>query len=109
MSWFITAICSDECLSKLHLELNDPAYERPQRTFGFFDRYHEAFLAIKDNTGNMHEYLYDYIVLEYIEPGIHPKVHSVELYKWSNLLNRWIYADKTNVPELKLLTNFALG
>ena len=81
--------------------------ERPQRTFGFFERYHEAFLAIKNNIGNMQEMLYDYIVLECIEPGIHSKVSAKEWYGWNMDEKRWVH---TECPkEFEVVTNFAVG
>lgn len=111
MPWFITSICSDEVLEKLRHEIINPEYPRPQRTFGFFDRYHEAFLAVKDNIGNMEECFYDWIVLEYIEPGIHPKVHVTEWYKWLNSTHspQWVPMGNKCPDEFKGITNFALG
>lgn len=83
------------------------SYERPQRTFGFFERYYEAFLSVKDNVGNMQEMLYDYLVLEYIEPGIHSKVISREWYRWNMDEKRWVYAECPK--EFEVVTNFAVG
>jgi hypothetical protein len=109
MPWFITSICSDEILDKLRREMSNQKYERPQRTFGFFNTKEEVCNAIKNNFGNMEECFYDYIVLEYIEPGIHPTVHAIEWYKWSNIANRWFSIDKKCPKEFEKLTNFALG
>lgn len=110
MPWFITSVCSDEALEELRHENINPDYPRPQRTFGFFDRYHEAFLSVKDNFGNMQECLYDYLVLEYIEPGIHPQVLAKEWYRWINAENRWGWVCVQHLPkEFQNVTNFALG
>lgn len=107
MPWFITSLCSDETIRKVWGGTCGVSGERPQRTFGFFDRYHEAFLTIKDNVGNMQESLYDLIVLEYIEPGIHPKVYSDEWYRWDYEKSKWVHTVRP--PEFQNVTNFALG
>lgn len=108
MPWFITSVCSDESLEKLRHEIINPEYPRPQRTFGFFNSYEEAYKAIKTNAGNMQEGLYDWIALEYIEPGIHPKVHKIEWYNVSPYF-QWISMGNKCPKEFEGLTNFALG
>jgi hypothetical protein len=112
MPWFVTSICSDEVLENIRHEIIDPEYSRPQRTFGFFDSYADAVLAIKNNFENMQECLYDWIVLEYIESGIHPKVHKTEWYKWVNYRHfppQWVARGNKCPKEFKGLVNFALG
>ena len=110
MPWFITSICSDEALENLRHEIINPEYPRPQRTFGFFNEYNDAFVAIRDNRGNMQEFLYDYLVLEYIEPGVHPTVHATEWYRWCETEKRWERIYNENVlQEFQNDTNFALG
>lgn len=105
MPWFITALCSDKAM--VELRKADHHMARPQRTFGFFDHYHKAFLAVKDNAGNMQEFLYDCLVLEYIESGIHPRVYSPEWYQWDENQKEWCH---TECPEeFRNVTNFALG
>ena len=91
-----------------HSSFRDPMYiALRSRTFGFANSYNEAYKWVKDNMGNMQECLYDYLVLEYIEPGIHPTVHSEEWFQWNGVEGKW---DMTERPaELKGIVNFALG
>lgn len=107
MPWFITSLCSNEAILKVWGGTCGVSGERPQRTFGFFDKYNEAFSAILNNSGNMKEGLYDLIVLEYIEPGVHPKVHVKEWYRWDENGKKWSYIERPK--EFQNLTNFALG
>jgi hypothetical protein len=102
MPWFITAVGGVNC----------------SRTFGFFNTYGEAYKEIRDNGRNLQECLYEYLVLEYIEPGIHSQVHKAEWWKWTN----YEYNDDPNdtrvdtwevmsyTPEQFVhLTNWAVG
>jgi hypothetical protein len=97
--WFITALVD----SKETSELLD-------RRFGFFDVLWKAEAAIKENRCNMHEYLYQYLVLEKIGPGIHPDVEETIWYKWDNKNEKWVKTPKSKIPiELSCATNFAIG
>lgn len=92
MPWFISSVCSENNIT---------------RTFGFKNSYADAYKAICANDGNMQECLYDYLVLEYIEEGIHPMVLSKKWFKWDKDNNKWI--EYIAPEELKNITNFALG
>lgn len=97
MPWFITAITKDG---------------KSQRTFGFFNHYYRAYEAIKKDEGSMCECLYDYIVMEYIEDGIHPQVHAEYWWEWWDQHQKWVpgYIGERPEPFRKSsLTNFALG
>ena len=64
---------------------------------------------------NMQEYLYNFLVMEYIEPGIHPEVHKEEWYVWDSDYvlpenqghGKWLRVEKP--LEFENVTNFALG
>lgn len=95
MPWFITAIVSKNPIEK-------------HRTFGFFNSIIGAERAIHKNSCDMHECLYDYIVLEYIEEGIHPDVKSRDWYQYNN--DCWNYIDEFSVPEyIRTFSNWSLG
>ena len=96
MPWFITAI---------HSKYGSP----DTRCFGFFNTYNEAYNAIENNSGDMHEYLYNYIVLEYMETGIHPYVRAVDWWKWVDSEKKWVYISKKDWPEYSNMSNWALG
>lgn len=104
MPWFITTICSNDVVSKL----SNVGYERPCRTFGFFNSLNKALNAIENNTGNMNESFYDYLILEYIKSGIHPTVLTTRWFVWNYNKRKWI-STKILPTELQGTTNFALG
>jgi hypothetical protein len=109
--WFITAICSRETMKRL-AERHANALTRPRssRTFGFYNTHNEAYAAVKENRGSMCEYLYDYIVIEYIEPGIHPTVHVSEWWAWDDAENKWQYLTQEDWPtEFAGGVNWAIG
>lgn len=84
------------------------------RTFGFFNTHNEAYKAISENQGSMCESLYDYLVLEYIEEGIHPEVRSESWFKWDEEYchpdmshGRWISCGKPE--EFRGICNWSIG
>ena len=111
MPWFLTSICSRETTRKIYeREPFQSAVSLPNRMrcFGFYNSHREAAKAAEENRCNMCECLYDYLVIEYIEEGIHPMVHVEEWYIWNDLLNRWVYLNGKPM-EFQGIINFALG
>lgn len=108
MPWFITSIVSGKGNE------NSPKVGST-RTFGFYNTYNEAWEAVRENRGNMEECLYDYLVIEYIEPGIHPQVHKEEWYEWDADMplpenaghGKWMPTMKP--MEFEGIVNWALG
>ena len=95
--WFITAIDS-----------NTKNKSRMSRTFGFYNEHNDARKAVEENRCDMFEHLYDYLVIEYIESGIHPIVRMDEWYKWNDALKKWEFI--TDKPkQYSGYTNWALG
>jgi hypothetical protein len=97
MPWFITAIYSN-IRSK-----NDI------RCFGFFNNYNDAYDAIVNNKGDLHEALYEYLVVEYIEQGIHPEIIIEKWWAWNMNMNEWIELEKRPFEFEKYGSNWALG
>lgn len=91
--WFITAIVKK---TKSH------------RTFGFFNHYWTAMSAINNNQGDMYECLYDYIILEYIEEGVHPTVIHEEWFEWDQDKHKWSVMNSRPI-QVSQTTNWALG
>ena len=92
------------------LERNKKYIPNRSRTFGFYNTYNEAYKAVEENRGSMEECLYDYIVMEYIEPGIHPTVHATDWWVWNSNINKWQYLPQDNCPtEFVGICNWALG
>ena len=103
MPWFITSIISDDTLSRF------PHYKSTRsRTFGFYNTFNEAYEAVMENRGNMVECLYSYLVMEYIEPGIHPMVHVEEWFKYEDFTKKWVLLSK-KPKEYEGIINWALG
>ena len=103
MPWFLTSIAPKEDLVPPKRNLC-----RASRTFGFYTFYKEAFDAVFQNRGNMQECLYEYLVIEYIEPGIHPEVHIEEWYEWDKESSRWLML-VFKPKEFDGIVNWALG
>ena len=111
MPWFITAICSKKTMQSTAEKYQTlPVYIPRSRCFGFYNTYNEAYKAVEENRGSMCECLYDYIVMEYIEPGIHPMVHAVQWWAWNDASNKWDFLCQEDEPkEFRGTINFALG
>ena len=71
---FITCFCVDESKN----ECTD------SRTFGYFADYNECQTALHENWCDMHEFYYDYAVVEQIFEGIHPRPEKVVWVKWGD-------------------------
>lgn len=111
MPWFITAICDDETTKKV-AERTPKNITVPNRfrCFGFFNTYNEAYKVVNENQGSMRECLYDYIVMEYIEPGIHPTVRATQWWVWDDQKNEWKFLPEGETPlEFRGFVNWALG
>jgi len=78
MPWFITSVL-----------IKDKNLPHSSRVFGFYEKYIDAYEAVNTNRGSMNECLYNYLVVEYIEEGIHPHVHKEEWWNWNDTLTRW--------------------
>jgi len=109
MPWFITSICKDETIKRMREQTRDPRFVTSRsRTFGFYNTLDEAYKAVESNRCNLHECLYDYLVIEYIEPGIHPTVEKEYWWEWVAENNRW--EDGIEKPvEFIGVVNWALG
>lgn len=94
--WFITALASKR-------------REHRPRCFGYYMLKSEALDAIKKNYGSMDECLYDYLVLEYIEPGIHSIAESGD-QRWFGMSydgRGWVECERPS--QYEGIINFAIG
>lgn len=88
--YFITAVTS---------------HDADRRCFGFRSKQIDALNDIRKNTGNMHECLYDYLVMEHYQEGIQAISSSETWFKWTG--KRWIRISK---PEsYRGIVNWAIG
>lgn len=102
MPWFITSIYAGS-------DKHPPPFNvRTTRCFGFYMNYWEARKAIQENRGSMCECLYDFLVMEYMEEGIHAMAIHEEWWKWDDALNKWIELEE-KPEDFKGIVNFAIG
>lgn len=79
------------------------------RTFGYYNNLKDAIKAVEENRGSMQECLYNFIVIEAIDEGIHPKVIKEYWFKWKN--NHWKpFGSSYRKPKKFIgICNLALG
>ena len=94
MNYFITAIPYYPNESQ-HLN---------SRCFGYYPTLDGVVEAALQNRCNMHESLYNYLVIEEIGYGIHPDPIERKWFEW---LDKWVECEK---PEWTIgITNWAIG
>lgn len=87
-----------------HVRLNASC---PHRCFGWKSTLQAAKKAVKENKCDLHECLYDYIVIEAMKEGIFPRCEREWWYKWDRDCDKFLPIEK---PEsLKSIVNFAIG
>jgi len=80
-----------------------------KRCFGFHLDLFTAIDSVSDNVGNMHECIYDYIVIEHFSPGIHPIADNDVWFRWSeDAPVGWAKMDH-KPSEFEGIINFAIG
>jgi hypothetical protein len=80
--------------------------ERPHsRCFGYYLSKTDAFKAVEKNLSDLHEYLYQYAVIERNTQGIHGTSVVMAWFKWSesNQKGKWVKIEK---PEWAEFTNW---
>ena len=93
--YFITSIFEPEW----------PRYDHCHRCFGYYLAEYGAREAVKDNYGQMQECLYNFLVIEKIDQGIHAIAEVVRCYEWRD--DKW-----TEIPPPKFsegIYNYAIG
>lgn len=82
-----------------------------KRCIGWFPTFEEANCAVTLSFEDIHDiegdYLYDYVIIEKMDPGIFTVDSERYLYKWNNNLNAY---ERIEEPvELNLVSNFGIG
>ena len=98
MNFFITAIP--------HYP-EDEVVHRRSRCFGYYSTMDEAKMAVTLNRCNMHEGLYNYIVVEGIGEGIHPEPIEIAWFRWNDDARGWQLTVKPEWSEGTI--NWAIG
>ena len=80
------------------------------RTVGFFPEIEEAREAVKSNCGDIHEYLYDFVIIEKMYPGFYPCCVDGSDFEWYRF-NRetQCYEILENHVGNSIFCNFAIG
>jgi hypothetical protein len=78
-----------------------------QRTFGYTQTFEEAEKKLNENYLDLHEYLYQYAVVEKIPAGIHQTAEKEVWFKWNEEKGGFFQIDKPS--EVLSFCNFALG
>lgn len=102
-NWFLTSIWFE--VVAVHPVTGEIKTKRDCRTFGYYKGWDKAYAAVKENRCNMHECLYQYLVMENIGEGVHALANDEQWFKWTR--NRW--KDCKRPKELQGFTNWALG
>ena len=100
--WFLTAIVVREIIKGPRGEIKT---KRDERTFGYYRGFHRAYQAVKENRCNMHECLYNFLVMERIGEGVHALAEDQQWFEWSG--KNWKPCRKPTWA--RGLTNWALG
>ena len=99
--WFLTSIVVDEILKGPRGEIKT---KRFTRTFGYYRGWNKSYQAVKENRCNMHECLYQYLVMERIGEGVHALAADEQWFKWND---KWTPCRKPKM--FRGFTNWALG
>lgn len=108
MPWFLTSIIGKRVAKGLSEPPSSCGYKwHDKRTFGFYECRDSAEIAVLKNKCNMHEGLYEFLVIEHIEEGVHPLTLSEKWYRWDYEKHHW---KECRRPKQFLGTiNWALG
>jgi hypothetical protein len=80
---------------------------KSSRCFGYYEDLETAETAVKGNWCDIHEYTYEYALIEKIEPGIHSIANERKCYKWNDNIECYLPCDEPK--EIKGVCNFAIG
>ena len=91
---------------RIKVEGNLPSFG-DKRCVGYFDTFDEANFAVENNFHNIRDDMYDYAVVEEMNPGIKIPEKSRQFYKWDNTAAKY---NQIPVPiEVADFSNFGIG
>jgi hypothetical protein len=64
------------------------------RCFGYFENRQKALLAADENLADMHECLYNWLLIEKIPEGLHVMPTEEIWYQWDTGLECWVHVEK---------------
>lgn len=79
------------------------------RTWGWFSSLEDAVLCAKNNSGDLHETIFNYLIIEECNPGVCVPYKIVKTFKWkpNKRYGRWIECKKPDF--LNGIINFTIG
>ena len=77
--FFIT--CFEKCEKDVVTGMPDVG---DTRTVKYYEDLEICKRALHENRCDIHEFLYEYAVVEYIEPGIYSRAKEIEWFQWDN-------------------------
>lgn len=95
------------CFSKCELDEDGWFYGGATRTFGYRETLKEAEEALNNNICDMHEFVYEYAVVEKLGPYIHPEVEEEYWFQWNDEKRGFYRIEKPEATEH--ISNHALG
>jgi len=99
--WFVTVV------EKMEHKYPDFAITGDTRTWGFYSEKSDAVQSLHENRTDMHEYFYDYAVIEEYEEGICNDTGERQWFKWDEERQGYFEIDE---PEgVKYICCFAIG
>ena len=96
-------------IAKSNYDKNLPDFG-DRRCVGWFNNKNEAIFSLENNIGNIHtdeRNVYEYAIIEEVEPGIMQVDINSILYKWNN--NIYGYKEIDKDPLVKTHCNFGIG
>lgn len=104
-NWFLTSVEVKKFPEIRNPKTGEMKVTKFPRTFGYYHDYADALAAVRENRCNMHECLYQYLVMECIGEGVHALREKEEWFKWSG--KKWKPCKK---PEWAWgMVNWAVG
>jgi hypothetical protein len=93
------------------LEVNDKGWldQGAQRTFGYYENFDDAENAVIHNHADIHECLYNYMLIEKIEPGLYAHCLSAERWLYKYNPDYGTFYSVKEPPEMDHYCNFAVG
>lgn len=77
---------------------------------GWYEDFLEAETAVVNNWGNLHNDMYEYAIIEEMEPGICMSDRNRFLYKWNSACDQYERIEDDKIPqEVKTCSNFGIG
>ena len=79
--WFLTSVYIESIMR--HPTNGEIKAKHSTRTFGYYRGWAKAIKAVQENRCNMHECLYQYLIMERIGEGVHSLCKDEQWFRWT--------------------------